>query len=173
MADLTFFFGAAGKHIELQKELNDHIKELLGVRRDIPTNIPYGFTFQTLVGNMLLAFPGRPEKDFRLRLTHELQRIIWYKISQYMFKVFNSEYTQKSIADDFSRVIGWTEMLMHATETDEYRIPGVVPVSRKKGPTKGEKELIEKRKKLYEQDLKGKSPHRTFDFSSVADIVKI
>jgi hypothetical protein len=175
MTDLTFFFGAVGKHTELQLEFNDDIKELLGVRRDNPKSTEYGFTFSALVGGMLLAYSGRTEKDFRLRLTHDLQRIIWSKISQYMFKVFESEYTQNSISHDFGRVIGWTEMLMFASDKDEYRIPEVVPVHRKEygGPTREEKERIEESRKPYEKDLKRKSPHRTFDFSSVANIIRI
>jgi hypothetical protein len=176
MTDLTFFFGAVGKHTELQREFNDAIKELLGIRRNNPKNTEYGFTFLALVGGMLLAYSGGTQKDFSLRLTHELQRISWYKISQYLSKVFDSEHTQNSISNDFSRVIGWTEMLMFAMpEKDEYRIPEVVPQLRKElgGPTKEQKELIKEREKPYEQDLKRKYPHRTFDFSSAADIVRI
>ena len=123
MTDLTFFFSGVGKHAELQREFNDHIKELLGVRRDNPKGTEYGFTFSALVGGILLAYSGRTEKDFRLRLTHDLQRIIWSKISQYMFKVFESEYTQNSISLDFGRVIGWTEMLMFGAEKDAEIIP--------------------------------------------------
>jgi hypothetical protein len=175
MADLTFFFSAVGKYPMLRKELDSPIKELLGVRRDNPREIEYGFTFWSLVGNMLLVLSGRAEADFRLRLTHELQRLIWYKVNSYRLNFFESEYTQQSIAADFGRVIGWTEMLMRAAERDEYRIPEVAPVRRKEygGPTREQQELIKKREKSYQQDLKSRYPHRTFDFGSIADIVKI
>lgn len=80
-------------------------------------------------------------------------------------------WAQESVRADFGRAIGWTEMLMFSMiENDEYRIPSVVPVIKVKGPTKEEKELKEKRYRPYVKDIKIKSPHRTFDFSSVADI---
>ena len=92
----------------------------------------------------------------------------------YLSEIFKSNASQKSIGEDFSRVLGWTEMLKFAIpEEDEYRIPMIVPVSREHGPNKEENELIQKMETEYVKDIKRKLPSRTFDFSSVVDIVKI
>lgn len=104
IADIAFFFNVIGTHPEIQHEFDDDIQELLGVRRKLPetydenygdkSNNPkipsYGFIFLALVEGILSIHSGRPGIDFRLRLTHELQRIIWYKISHYLLGVLGS-----------------------------------------------------------------------------------
>lgn len=180
MADITFFFKEIGRHDELRKVFDEDIKELLGVKRDLPRSyyelyinpdkpevLDYGFMFWDLIAGMLLV---STEKDFRLRLIHKLQYIIWQKTSQYLSSVFESTNAQASIARDFTRILGWTEMLMFAMpERDEYRIPDIIPVSRKYGPTKQEKELIQGMDREYQKDLKRNLPNRTFSLVSAEE----
>jgi hypothetical protein len=52
-----------------------------------------------------------------------LQELIWYKLSPDMLMTFsNNNAVQKTIADDFSRVLGWTGLLAYQVK-DEYSFP--------------------------------------------------
>lgn len=174
MADITFFFGMIDTRPDIQRIFQDDIKEILGVKRDNPRNMPYGFMFDILVSGMLLVqFPTG--KDFRLRLNEQLQRRIWNKMTLYLRDIFESNTSQNMVTQDFNRVFGWTEMLMFAMEKkDEYRVPDVVTVSGSNGrPTRLEKKLIDEGEKKYLQDIKRNSPKRTFDLESISDMLKI
>jgi hypothetical protein len=169
MADITFFFSAVGAHPEIQKLFDDDIKEILGVKRLNPKDTPYGFMFGALVSGMLLN-RFNTGKDFRLRLNNYLQRMVWGKMSLYLPEIFESSAVQGSVNQDFNRVLGWTQTLMFAMrKRDEYRIPEVVPISREKGPTKDEKELMQKQNKEYQEDEKRNLPSRTFSLVPLGD----
>jgi hypothetical protein len=169
MADITFFFSVVAAYPEIKKLFDDDIKEILGVKRISPKETPYGFMFKALVSGMLVN-QFKTGKDFRLRLNYSLQRMVWGKMALYLPEIFESSAIQGSVGQDFNRVLGWTEMLMFAMgKRDEYRIPEVIPVSREKGPTKHEKEMIKNQNKKYQEDEKRNLPSRTFSSVSLED----
>jgi hypothetical protein len=125
MADLMFFFQTVAQHKELQKVYEEDIKDLLGIRRAKPNELPYGFVFVQLISAILslrtreYEFPNEDyendtlkiKRDYTLKLTHKLQEIVYDKLERYLMDVFDNLDAQKAVANDLSRVLGWVGML--------------------------------------------------------------
>ena len=97
MADLTFFFEAIAEYPELQETFANDLKDLLGIRRYDPDKTEYGYMLQSLIGAILIL--GNESTiiiftlitktvESRFKLLHKLQRLIWYKFSPYISKMF-------------------------------------------------------------------------------------
>jgi hypothetical protein len=145
MADVTFFFEAVAEHPELRPLFENDIKDLLGIRRNNPRKSAYAFMFRSLISAILLV--GHTEyhnKDYRLKLNHELIKIAWHKMTLNLREIFKTERAQKAVGDDFDRVLAWTGMLA-STVSDEY-------------------DFIHQ--KRYDEDIKENFPKRTFDFDT-------
>jgi hypothetical protein len=144
MANLVFFFKMV-EHPELQESFDNPIKDLLGVRRNNPRDIRYGFAFISLIRSMLNA-DNRQKKekkeDFRLILTAILQEIIDLKVNNSLPDMFKDRNRFHMIFDDLTRAVAWTGMLAHDVK-DEY-------------------DLVDD--KRYQKDIESNSPHRTFPF---------
>jgi cellulose biosynthesis protein BcsQ len=198
MANLDFFFGAIAEYPKFQEIFEDDIKDLLGIRRYDPGKTDYGYMLQSLLASILIV--GNEEYDnktylehrgleFRLKLLHKLQQLIWLKYFPYIPKMFSDNpEVQKIIASDFNRIFGWTGLLAHPVR-DEYVFSGGAKYRKKltfgeykhntnfKDITKEEykqryKQELERREsgnqyyeqKLeeYNEELSRKRPRRTF-----------
>jgi hypothetical protein len=133
MADLMFFFQTIAEHKELQEVYEEDIKDLLGIRRANPNELPYGFVFVELISVILsltaeeYKYPNEDEndtlkikKDYKIKLIHKLQEIICEKLQPYLIDVFDNLEAQKAVANDLSRVLGWVGMLASGV-SDEHK----------------------------------------------------
>lgn len=135
MANLMFFFQTIAEHKELQEVYEEDIKDLLGIRRANPNELPYGFVFVELI-SVILSLRTREykyliedemdtskiKKDYTLKLTYKLQEIIFDKIQKYLTDVFDNLEAQKAVADDLSRVLGWVGMLASGVSDEHNKI---------------------------------------------------
>jgi hypothetical protein len=118
MANLTFFFKCIAEHPELNKLFEDDVKDLLGVRS--MRHEVYGFMFINLLEGILMLGERsiNYEKDFRLKLSSRLQKMVWDKVLHSSTNVFKTEGARKAVSDDFARVRAWTEMLADGADED-------------------------------------------------------
>lgn len=122
MANLRFFFKSIAAYPQLREVFEDDIKDLLGIRRNNPQPDNYGFIIFNLLHSILLTGEGvcnekrRHNKDFRLRLNQLLQETVRAKVDASLTDVFNNESAQRTVADDFNRVWGWTRMLAQSID---------------------------------------------------------
>lgn len=121
MADLTFFFEAVAQSPQLQENFASDIIQLLGIRRNSPSNDNYAFMFRRLIWSIF--FPSEPrENDFSLRLANQLQQIIYNKMKRPLYKFFKENSEPKNmVLLDIERVKAWTELIAH-TVNDEQAI---------------------------------------------------
>jgi hypothetical protein len=80
MANLVFFFEAMTISSELKGTFESDIRELFGIRRNNPSFDNYGFMFKILLRSIFHSNLGLSQNDFRFKLLHELQEIIYYKL---------------------------------------------------------------------------------------------
>jgi hypothetical protein len=129
MADLTFFFNSIALHSELQSSFDNDIKDLLGVRRENLQGKPpeYGFMLLSLLRSILIIrdieYKERPrnkQDDFRLKLNHILQGIVFDKVRPSLIDIFKLQEAQIAVKDDFHRVWAWTGTL--ASNIDDEQI---------------------------------------------------
>ena len=135
MADLMFFFQTIAEYKELQEVYEEDIKDLLGIRRAKPNELPYGFVFVELI-SVILSLRTREykylnedeidtlkiKKDYKLKLTYKLQEIVFEKLQQYLTHVFDNLDAQKAVEDDLSRVLGWVGMLASGVSDEHNKI---------------------------------------------------
>lgn len=121
MADLTFFFESIAAHPELLGVFDSDIKELLGVRHE--GSQAYGYMLSRLFRSILIAGEVNDEDrlrnkqvDYRLRLNHILQRIVFDKARPYIADAFHLREAQHVLKDDFSRAWAWTGTLSYGIE---------------------------------------------------------
>ncbi len=162
MADLTFFFESISVYPELRQEFKLQTMDLLGVRRDNPRNHKnhYGFMFENLIGGMLTI--GSSEDDFRVRLIHILEGLIWLKVSG--LNIFGTLNTSSRVLEDIGRPIAWTEML--ASKIDDvydFDILNHGLKDQEKYPYGGTER---QRNKAFDDDAFQKRPARTFTFNT-------
>jgi hypothetical protein len=122
MANIAYFFIHISETPELIEVFEKDIKDLLGVRRKNPQEQKYGYIFFKLMYSILLIAEGTYDesgasyKDFRLRLNHILQEIVWAKVDSSLTKVFKNPSAQQVVAGDFNRVYAWTRMLAESVD---------------------------------------------------------
>ena len=127
MADLTFFFESIVAHSELRVVFDSDIKELLGVRRE--GSQEYGYMLRRLLRSILIIEEVRDigevrdrdrlhnkQNDYRLRLNHILQGIVFDKMRPYIVDTFHLYEAQHILKDDFRRAWGWTGTLSYGIE---------------------------------------------------------
>ena len=166
MADIMFFFQTIAEHKELQEVYEEDIKDLLGIRRDKPNELPYGFVFVELISTILSLrtkeydFPNEDDKndrikikrDYTLKLTQKLQEIVYDKLEQYVKDIFGNPDAQKAVTNDLSRVLGWVGMLASGVSDEHNNIQ------------------VEKdgTRKTYHHEISSEvnPPARTFDFDT-------
>lgn len=107
MANLLFFFEAIDENPELREVFESDIKELLGVRRLDPNIGNYGTVFKRLVGSIISAGKGFEPTDFRVKLMHELHKVIEYKMRGMLDSIFWTESSDKSVGADESQISNW------------------------------------------------------------------
>jgi hypothetical protein len=182
MANLTFFFEAVSMIEELNFESD--INELFGIRRDNPRTYDghnarsYAFMFKELVRGMIAINEMNDEGnagriDFRLRLIHELQTLIFHKI--HIQKILDSPKASSAVLDDILRAMAWTEMFASRVD-DEYVLSKMIPKYGDKEMKDLEKckndkqrkeyaEMIEKKTFIdFEQHAKENIPRRSFNY---------
>lgn len=179
MANLTFFFEAVSMIEELNFESD--IIELFGIRRDNPRTYDghnaksYAFMFKELMRGMIaiseMEDDGRSGRvDFRLRLIHELQSLIFHKIL--IQKILDSRKATSVVLGDISRAMAWTEMLASRVG-DEYDLSKLSSkynkeelenckndVKRKEYQEKIDKKTLED----FEKYVKEVTIHRSFNY---------
>jgi hypothetical protein len=117
MADLTFFFQFIADHSELEEVFEDDVKDLLGIRRDRPEELDYGFMLYNLLWAIIMGGKREDHKqDFRLGLTYPLQRIIFRKVDQSSKDIFKTQGSRRAVLDDFRRAWAWTEMMAYGVD---------------------------------------------------------
>jgi hypothetical protein len=121
MADLTFFFESVAAYAELLGVFENDIKELLGVRHEGTQE--YGYMLRRLLRSILIIREVRDkdrlhnkQDDYRLRLNHILQGIVFDKARPYIANTFHLREAQHVLKDDFSRAWGWTGTLSYGIE---------------------------------------------------------
>jgi hypothetical protein len=133
MADLTFFFESIAAHPELLVIFDSDIKELLGVRHE--GSQEYGFMLRRLLRSILIIEEERDiggvrdigkvrdkdrlndkQDDYRLRLNHILQGIVFDKARPYIVDTFDLREVQHVLKEDFSRAWGWTGTLSYGID---------------------------------------------------------
>jgi hypothetical protein len=164
MANLQFFFESVSTIPELSNFESD-IRHLFGIRRHRPRAHNYAFMFKELVLGMINITNGEP--DFRLKLVHQLQDIIFRKI--YRSEILDSEKATNVIFGDIGRVLAWTEMLSVRIR-DEYDLSKLEPrydkeeldklsdSKQKQYVDRINKETLESFEKYTEENI----PHRSF-----------
>ena len=92
MADLVFFFEAIASHEDLQVRFENDIKDLLGIKRNELQ--AYGFILLSLIRSILIIRdierPRNKQDDFRLKLNHILQGIVFDKVRPSLIDVFKT-----------------------------------------------------------------------------------
>ena len=129
--------------------------------------MPSGFVFIELVSAILSLGTRKYEspndddeivkfkikKDYTLKLTYELQQIIYDKLQEYLMNVFDNLDAQKAVANDLDRVLGWVGMLASGIP-DEHITTRV--------------EMDETSKKYhFELSSEVNRPARTFDLDTI------
>ena len=160
MANLTFFFQAIAKHPELQELYEDDIKDLLGIRRNDPNELEYGFMFVNLISAIMSTTRKyvkkgdrfEPKKDYTLKLTYRLQEMVQLILEENLRELFDNPNSQRAVETDISRVLGWVGMLASGVP-DEHDI-----VRTEKYETSI--------KYIYETSTKVNRPDRTFEFDT-------
>jgi hypothetical protein len=130
MATLMYFFKFLAMHPELQPIFESDIRDLLGINRDDPHKQDTGFIFYdlmdyVLIGNKEGRFGEGPDGrlDFRLILTHIVQKIVAHKMRQSSVSILSMA-PRFIVMDDFHKVWAWTELLSHAAEQNaNYKVP--------------------------------------------------
>ena len=179
MANLTFFFEA----VSTIEELNfvSDIMELFGIRRDDPRTYDghnarsYAFMFKELMRGMIsigeMGDDGKSGRvDFRLRLIHELQTLIFHKIL--IQKILDSPKATSVVLGDISRAMAWTEMLASrvgdiydlsklSSRYDKRELDNCKnDIEQKKYQESIDKRTLEEFKKYAKEDF----PHRSFNY---------
>lgn len=129
MANTVFFFKCIAEYPVLERVFEDDIANLLGLRR-INQEKDIGFVFSDLMDYILIGSkegrfgPGPDNRlDFRLILTHQVQKIIAHKIRQSSVGIL-AEAPRRIVNGHFDNVWAWTEMLSHAAEKNaNYKVP--------------------------------------------------
>jgi hypothetical protein len=189
MANLTFFFKAVASHPELKERYDDNIKDLLGIRRNNPSDTAYAFMFESLISNILWVLSRshkNDSEDFTLKLNHILQQIVWAKFSQRLEDTFGYNMTvHRTVTSDFDRVEGWTSMAASNVK-DEYdlSIPSIYKMTLTQEQRRGmdisteeqyqaeQNRRKKENKKIFQirnknkKSIKANSPDRTFDIES-------
>lgn len=171
MANLTYFFNRIVNSEYLGDNFESDIKDLLGVRRLHPNSENYAFMFAELVASMITIGPNSIMPNFRLKLLHILQHLIFRKIMNQV--KFETENAKGAVLIDIERSKVWTEMIASRVK-EEYDFTRAVPqydheeLERCKNKTDKDK-YIQKvdeqtRKEFDEYAKKENSPKRTFDF---------
>lgn len=149
MANLRFFFKSIAAYPQLREVFEDDIKDLLGIRRNNPQPNNYGFIIFNLLHSILQIGEGvynekrSHNKDFRLRLNQLLQETVWDKVDASLTDVFNNESAQRTVADDFNRVWGWTRMLAESIDQSaEDNVPPRRTIKSRTIPLRGHDEPI-------------------------------
>jgi hypothetical protein len=114
MAYLTYFFKYVSTYKDLNKIFGNDIKDLLGIRVEDTESDEYAFIFSDLLRSILSM--DLYEKDFRLRLIHILQEIIWEKVDHYLSHIHENRILIDVVHDDFKRVSAWTAMLAESID---------------------------------------------------------
>src|SRR6478736_5661636 len=119
MANLCFFFEAVAQSPQLQENFASDIIQLLGIRRNSPSEDNYAFMFRRLIWSIF--FPSEPrENDFTLKLANQLQQIIYVKMKRPLYEFFKENSEPKNmVLLDIERVKAWTELISQ-TVNDEY-----------------------------------------------------
>jgi hypothetical protein len=182
MANLTFFFEAVSLIEELDFEPN--IIELFGIRRDNPRTYDghnarsYAFMFKELMRGMIaigeMADDGTSGRvDFRLRLIHELQVLIFDKI--HVQKILDSDKATSVVLNDISRAMAWTDMFASRVP-DQYTLSELIPRYGDKemeelgkceddDERKNYVEMMEKKALIkFDEHAKEKILHRSFNY---------
>ena len=171
MANLTYFFNRIVNSEYLEDTFESDIKDLLGVRRLHPNSENYAFMFTELVGAMITSGSNSHRPNFRLKLIHILQHLIFRKIMNQA--EFETENAKEAVLKDIERSKVWTEMIASRVK-EEYDFTRALPqydheeLERCKNKTDKDKyiqKVIEQtRKEFDEYAKKENSPKRTFDF---------
>lgn len=155
MANLTFFFEAISDSLQLQEAFESDIRELLGIRRINPNPGNYAFMFDRLLRAIL---KGRVyENDFRIKLIHQLQEIIYNKLYLLTYDILNTDLAVRNVMEDVGRTMAWTEMISKRIK-DEYDY--TIQFSERYGKSS------EERVKAFNESAAKNMPHRTFDFDT-------
>ena len=89
------------------------IKDLLGIKRNELQ--AYGFILLSLIRSILIIRdierPRNKQDDFRLKLNHILQGIVFDKVRPSLIDVFKLQEAQIAVKDDFRRAWAWTGTL--------------------------------------------------------------
>jgi hypothetical protein len=123
LADLVFFFEAIAADEELQVRFKNDIEDLLGIRQNRPQE--YGFMLIRLLRSILVIQDTEAketahssEYDFRLRLNHIIQGIVFDKVIPSLMRAFKTYKAQSVVRDDFHRAWAWTGMLAYNVVED-------------------------------------------------------
>jgi hypothetical protein len=171
MANLTFFFDAISKDPELERTFNSDISQLLGIRRLHPRPWNYAFVFVKLIHGMISTTDDYKQNDFRIRLIHELQKLIRTKFQTLSLTTFPiGQFSAfKIVNQDIDRVLAWMEMISSKIN-DEYDFenmlnPESIPSEYLQNEEiKREYKDKRNREKLEKFDSMQLKPKRTIDF---------
>lgn len=169
MANLAYFFNRI-VNSEYFGDFESDIKDLLGVRRLHPNSENYAFMFAELVAAMITVGPNSIMPNFRLKLLHTLQNLIFRKIMNQV--EFETENAKGAVLEDIERSKVWTEMIASRVK-DEYDFRRALPqyddeeLKRCKNDIEKEKyaqKVNEQARKVFDEYTNKNSPRRTFDF---------
>ncbi|MDP9197089.1 MAG: hypothetical protein M3O24_00800 [Thermoproteota archaeon] len=124
MANLIYFFESINYDPVLKETFENAVEDLLGVRRKHPNPGNYGLYFTKLVEAVLDISADYDKDDFRLRLTHEIHKLIKTKMTRILPSMIkNSRWSPSSsiryAGQDIGRALSWTEMASNTVE-DRY-----------------------------------------------------
>lgn len=177
MADLTFFFQATSQFPVLHETFGKDILDLLGIRRFNPRAYNYAFMFIDLVGGMIAidnkARTITDNNDFRLKLIHELQRLIILKLTP--LKILDTTRSWVRVLEEISHSMVWIEMIASRVK-DHYDLTKLSPrydINEMKKREKNEHQQKKYMEKIDRQTLEDfklyadkNAPSRSFDFDT-------
>lgn len=195
MANLIFFFEVIDEHPELREVFESDVKELLGVRRLDPNLGNCGTILKRLVGSIISANKGFDPTDFRVKLMHELHKLIESKMQRMLDSIFWTGSSDKRVGadegqisnlvgQDLGRALSWTG-IMSSKVNDEYEkeyqiLSKVESILKKKKNGNLEKieelsekeinirkiEINQRKKKEFDKAVSKNRPKRTLLFNT-------
>jgi len=164
MANITFFFDAISRYPELEPDFKVNIWDLLGVRRLNPKpNLVggnYAFMFETLIACMLSI--GINADDFRVRLVHILEDLIWKKVTG--LRILETLSSSSRVLQEIGKPSAWTELLAsRINDVYDFSILNHGIKDLEKFPYGGTEE---ERLKAFEKNVSERLPRRTFTYDT-------
>ena len=179
MANLIFFFESISRYAELEENFQADITELFGIKRLCPRPGNYAYYFKALVDTMISTKRPFRRNDFRIRLIHEIMRLLESKFQQIAMIKFETSDAFVHVNQDMKRAAAWSELIAHTIKDlynfespMYYGVPEQIPKQYLNDESKRNqyklKRQQERERQWYEfcaNENKGKI-HRTMEFDT-------